>query len=90
MKHEKWSKIFLCFTVLFVIAAWFYWFQWRPSEIRKVCFKEIYSENTNLEWAKGKEWKYYKKGTWGWLYPYWELRSDEDTYKGCLLYNGLK
>ncbi|MCX6793552.1 MAG: hypothetical protein NTY06_00415 [Candidatus Gottesmanbacteria bacterium] len=87
---EKPQKFFLSFAVLLVVAGWFYWFQWKPSEIRKNCFKEIYSEKTNLEWAKGKEWMYYRDRKWGWLFPYWGIGTDADIYRGCLIYNGLK
>ncbi len=29
--------IVLSLVVLIIVAGWFYWFQWRPSEIRKEC-----------------------------------------------------
>ena len=78
---------------LVLILGLFYWFQIRPTEIRKECFGEVYSENTNLEWAEGKEWMYYpngKRGEYGWLYPYWRLRTSKDIYTGCLIFKGLK
>lgn len=84
------NKKTIAAIIILLLISWFYWFQLRPSEIRKNCFKEVYSENTNLEWAKGKEWKYYKGGKYGWLFPYWELETLEDSYNGCLIYNGLK
>lgn len=87
MKLMKKIYILLIFFLLFGL---FYWFQWRPSEIRKQCFKEVYSENINLEWAEGKEWMYYESGKFGWLYPYWRLQSKADTFKGCLLFRGLR
>ncbi len=90
MKITNRQNVYIALAGLLMLIGWFYWFQWRPSEIRKNCFKEVYSENTNLEWAKGKEWKPYKTGEWGWLFPYWELETYTDIYKGCLLYNGLK
>jgi len=41
------KKLAVVLTILFLtilvtsgIAGWFYWFQWRPSEIRKVCSQE--------------------------------------------------
>lgn len=27
--------------VLFLIMGWFYWFQWRPAQIRKGCMSKI-------------------------------------------------
>lgn len=32
------SQIFLVFVFL-IIAGWFYWFQWRPANIRNECYK---------------------------------------------------
>lgn len=83
------QKLYMAIGLL-ILTGWFYWFQWRPSEIRKQCFREVYSENTNTEWAEGKEWMYYKNDKWAWLYPYWHAQSESDIYRGCLLYNGLK
>lgn len=31
------GKVVFIGIALLVIAGWFYWFQWRPSEIRKYC-----------------------------------------------------
>lgn len=88
------KKIFLTLLIALVVAFLFYWFQWRPTEIRKQCFKEVYSENTNLDWAVGKEWMYYQeskgKSIYGWLYPYWKLKRGAETYRGCLLFRGLE
>lgn len=84
------TKSFWVATTIIIFAGLFYWFQWRPSQIRKKCFSEVYSESTDLQWAIGKEWMYYKGFTYGWLYPYWRLNTAEATYKGCLIFNGLK
>lgn len=84
------KKLLILLLIIISGAFLFYWFQIRPSEIGKECFKEVYSENTNLEWAEGKEWMYYHKGKYGWLYPYWRLQTEADTYKGCLIFRGLK
>lgn len=90
MKHGTGQVSYVVLAVLLILGL-FYWFQYRPSEIRKACYREVYSNNTNLEWAEGKEWAYYKDGKWGWLFPYWQARSsEEDIYRGCLLFNGIK
>lgn len=34
------SVLFLTALVISGIAGWFYWFQWRPNEARKVCSEE--------------------------------------------------
>lgn len=36
------KTIFLTFFVL--LALWFYWYQYRPSEIRKECLQKIRNE----------------------------------------------
>ena len=28
-------------SVLLLLAGWFYWFQWRPNDIRKSCYQEL-------------------------------------------------
>lgn len=37
MKNFKWITVIIITSGL--IAFWFYWFQWRPSQIRKECSK---------------------------------------------------
>lgn len=32
--------IYLIICLIF-IAGWFYWFQWRPTQIRKECLNEV-------------------------------------------------
>lgn len=92
--YNKFMKIFWIATFLLLLVGLFYWFQWRPSQIRKECFAEVYSDKTDLQWAEGKEWMAYKfEGfhyKYGWLYPYWRLDDSKDKYKGCLIFRGLK
>jgi len=45
---EKIKKYWWIIIVILAIGGIFYWFQWRPSEIRKECAKNL------LEVAKGK------------------------------------
>lgn len=44
-------KLFLTLLIVIIIASgiggWFYWSQWRPSEIRKGCYRELTS------WTRG-------------------------------------
>ena len=30
-------KYILVLVFILIVAGWFYWFQWRPSEIKKEC-----------------------------------------------------
>jgi hypothetical protein len=48
MKKNYWIIILVLSLFL---AGWFYWYQWRPSQIIKVCERE--SENLSLEDIKG-------------------------------------
>lgn len=53
-------------TVLFLLLlGWFYWSQWRPTQIRQGCYKSSFgvaykrideNKKGNKEWASGKEW----------------------------------
>ena len=87
---NKFQSVLIIFLLLGVSAGWFYWFKYRPSEIRKECFKEVYSKNKNLEWVEGKEWMSIDYGRYGWVYPYWRMYIKEDVYKGCLIFKGIK
>ena len=46
--RQNWFKIGLLIIVIAVAGGVFYWFQWRPSQIRKECSEKI------IEGAKGK------------------------------------
>ena len=37
---ENWFKISIIVVILIVIGGVFYWFEWRPSQIRKNCIKQ--------------------------------------------------
>lgn len=70
------SVLFLTVLVISGIAGWFYWFQWRPAEIRKECaeVKEKYTEE-----IKGRGYSITKS------VPAIELK-----YETCLNEKGLK
>ena len=38
---EKIKKYWWIIFILIIIGGAFYWFQWRPSQIRKECFQEV-------------------------------------------------
>ena len=44
-KENKRKTIYILLGLL-LLAGWFYWFQWRPSQIRKRCEWSIFSEET--------------------------------------------
>lgn len=69
------SKIIIAIIVLGLIGGWFYWFQWRPSEIRKNCAEDVKSLDHNVlndKYGKVKKSDYYN-----------------DMYRNCLHINGL-
>jgi hypothetical protein len=51
--ENKLLVIFL-FGVCILIIGWFYWFQWRPSEIRKNCLSQA-KEYAQKRRAEGKD-----------------------------------
>jgi hypothetical protein len=46
--------VFVLFGGGIFIIGWFYWFQWRPSEIRKHCFSQA-KEYAQKRHAEGKD-----------------------------------
>ena len=34
---ENWFKVVIIFIVVIIVTGLFYWYEWRPSEIRKNC-----------------------------------------------------
>lgn len=92
MRKLSGKVVFLGITLLLLIAGWFYWFQWRPAEIRKSCYpraieaaRELYK--TQLELAPGelsdKDIAEIKAGM--------HLKdSYESYYQDCLRKNGLE
>ncbi len=59
IKENK-SRILLIFLSTILIAGWFYWFQWRPSEIRKECFKNISAKSGPENWTDSETNNYYR------------------------------
>src|SRR3990167_9246332 len=94
----------LIFIVLVLIAGWFYWFQYRPTEVQEKCYKESFgkvkrwveeNEKGNYDWAPGKEWHALEKGNeysgkWGWKYTIPDSKTVEHWFAGCLIENGIK
>lgn len=38
---ENWFKIAVMFILVFIINGVFYWFQWRPTQVRKECAEKF-------------------------------------------------
>lgn len=72
------SKIILIVVILAVLGGAFYWFQWRPSEIRKECAKSSeLSGFTGLGLSK-------------YLPENQKQEIVESEYKNCLREHGLE
>jgi hypothetical protein len=56
------------------IIGWFYWFQWRPSEIRKNCLSQVKDEAQERR-AEGKDLS---------------NASGNNLYRLCLVEQGMK
>ena len=85
MTNQKKKLNLPAIIITLIVAGWFYWFQWRPAEIRKECYQKTFSEVSrevkenkkgNKEWAEGKEWMvrpntpwFPNSKQWGWWYP---------------------
>lgn len=89
--------LLLTASVVAGALGWFYWFQWRPSEIRKECSNEITKlnnsgKNTAEGWFKGViAYKPKPDNGKGITFSFSPLEVDQSqTYKNCLHYKGLE
>lgn len=73
MIRTKPNKIFL--VLLLIVAAWFYWFQWRPTKIRKNCHQWIVDLPGRVEES---------------LYWESDRAEYNSLYQSCLHREGLK
>lgn len=91
MKENRLSLLVILTLTLF-IAGWFYWFQWRPAEIRKYCHpraakaaKELFK--TQVELSPGEPSDENMARIEAGMF-----RKDhyDDYYRDCLHENGLE
>jgi hypothetical protein len=40
---NNWFKLSLLLIIIVMVGGWFYWFQLRPSQMRKKCFEAVSS-----------------------------------------------
>lgn len=100
-RHIVWVLI----PLFLLLVGCFYWFQWRPTQVRKECYLKTFgrislwveeNEKGNKEWASGKEWmdKPQRRGgkpNWGWWYPTPKnSKVVEYWFARCLNKNGIK
>jgi len=88
-----------------LVLGWFYWFQWRPAQIRKDCYENTFSRVSqwtksnnegNKEWAEYKVWRpdpklgsYSYDANWGWWYDIPSKQDLESWFIQCLNNKGL-
>jgi len=74
---EKIKKYWWVIIVLIIVGGAFYWFQWRPSQIRKICYIEQ---------------QYYKENLWENQEASDEqlIMLSEQRYEECLRRHGLE
>lgn len=53
---ENWFKLTIIFIVISVTTGLFYWFEWRPTKIKKSC---IWMQR-NEPWNKDQHGKWYR------------------------------
>ncbi len=75
---EEDSGTWVVLIVLFVIGLLFYWFELRPSAIKKDC--SGFAERTAADAVRSKSMDYYSSQ---------RIALYEDTYKECLRDRGL-
>lgn len=90
--QSSWKLITILLTIFVLIGLWFYWFQWRPSNIRKKCFeyaadkaKMLYEKKVDI--APGEPSDLQKASVEQGMF----LKTDnEEYYEDCLHKEGLK
>jgi hypothetical protein len=55
ISSTTWRYIFIPLVIMSLFAVAFYWFQWRPSEVRKKCANEIV--NTSGQRIKNNKYR---------------------------------
>lgn len=80
MIKENKKKVFLMLSGLLLLAGWFYWFQWRPAQIRNSCDRIAWDDAISKTYDP--YWKNYRE----------ELDQKEYDWKytQCLHSKGLK
>jgi hypothetical protein len=71
---KKVPLIIILFSITVLLICVFYWFQWRPSQVRKNCIGEAEKEQN---WT-GSAWTLIEEG------------EKNNFYRLCLVKNGLK
>lgn len=101
MKNINNNKIIA--LVIILMFGWFYWFQWRPTNIRKECVKksgkaasEFYQDNLEQDWQNCRNSKYRtdcsfeeNKLNTAKARGTYLIKNYDNFYEGCLNANGI-
>ena len=55
------KKLGIIISIFLLLVGWFYYFQWRPTKIRKECYKYAYGTpnlGSTSEWQKATSYYY--------------------------------
>lgn len=76
---KKIEKYWFFLPILLLTAGWFYWFQWRPAEIRKECLRGDLNEIERMVGGKIEINEFLPKSL-----------SLNKLYRICLVGHGMK
>ena len=80
---ENWFKAIIIFMVVLIVTGLFYWYEWRPSEIRKNCNGQVLNKIHDT-------YKNHPNTMEGFVLEQKTIDDDyESLYKQCLRENGL-
>lgn len=80
---ENWFKAGSLVVLIISIAGAFYWFEWRPQQIRKKCDKYA-TEMVGYDLKVNADAPSYSGLTYDWI------KESDDYYQNCLREKGLK
>jgi len=72
--QQNWFKVSFLLILVIVIGGFFYWFQWRPTQIKKECQRKIENHDGELSKNAIRSRLLYEEG---------------DIYDFCLRQQGL-
>lgn len=82
------NKLFAILLLLAIVGILFYWYEYRPSQIRKECVKIAETRALNMMKSRVElePYRYKEEAKKGWY-----LKQDyEDSYKQCLREHGIE
>lgn len=79
---KNWLALLIVFSFTLIAAGWFYWFQWRPAQIRSKC---------QIGWTGKDDFQKFSEGDSVGLEDLMSFEKLADSiYVNCLNKHGLK